>query len=152
MPAKIDLTGKVFHRLTVKKEAGRDRYGLAMWECECSCGATVVVRDRDLRTGNSKSCGCLNLEKATKKIQKQTVDHSNPASLASKKLSKKNTSGVRGVCPTKRGTWRATVGYKGKQIYLGEYAKKEDAVAARKKGEELYVAPIIEKSGRKESE
>ena len=37
MPAKIDLTGKVFHRLTVKKEAGRDRYGLAMWECECSC-------------------------------------------------------------------------------------------------------------------
>lgn len=58
MPAKIDLTGKVFHRLTVKKEAGRDRYGLAMWECECSCGATVVVRDRDLRTGNSKSCGC----------------------------------------------------------------------------------------------
>jgi len=39
MPAKIDLTGKVFHRLTVKKEAGRDRHGLAMWECECSCGA-----------------------------------------------------------------------------------------------------------------
>lgn len=28
----------------------------------------------------------------------------------------------------------------------------KDGVAARKKGEELYVAPVIEKSGRKESE
>lgn len=29
---------------------------------------------------------------------------------------------------------------------------QEDAVAARKKSEELYVAPVIEKTRRKESE
>ena len=110
------------------------------------------MRGRDLRNGNTKSCGCRNLEKVIKRIQKQTVNHSNPASLSSTKLSKKNTSGVRGVCPTKRGMWRATVGYKGKQIYLGEYVKKEEAIAARKKGEELYVKPVLEENRFQNSE
>lgn len=53
-----------------------------------------------------------------------------------------NTSGYRGVCPSK-GKWRATIGHKGKQIYLGEYENIEDAIAARKEGEEKYFAIVL---------
>lgn len=59
----IDLTGKIFGRLTV---LGRDtsRYDgrNVFWWCKCICGKTVSVRGQDLRSGNSKSCGCLNQE------------------------------------------------------------------------------------------
>jgi hypothetical protein len=148
MGAKIDLTGKRMPgtRLTVIKEAGRDAYGQALWECRCDCGNTCVVRGYDLRSGNTKSCGCYNAELYEKRIKKQTVDHSNPSRMKSKKLSSNNTSGVRGVCPTKQGKWRAVIGVKGKLLYLGEYAKIEDAIIARKEAEEKYWKPILEKA------
>lgn len=87
MPAKIDLTGKTFHRLKVIKESGRDAYGQVLWECECSCGSgkKVIVTGNDLRRNNTKSCGCLNKEKYTERIKKQTVNHSNISSIKSKK-------------------------------------------------------------------
>lgn len=143
MPKKINLVGKTFHMLTVVKESGRDKQGQVLWECQCQCGNTVVVRGRDLKTGNTKSCGCVNLEKPIERIRKNTVNHSNPSSIRSSKLSAANTSGHRGVCPTKTGKWRATIGYKGKQIYLGEYADIQDAIAARKAGEKEYFEPVL---------
>lgn len=151
MPAKIDLTGKTFHRLKVIKESGRDAYGQVLWECECSCGSgkKVIVTGNDLRRNNTKSCGCLNKEKYTERIKKQTVNYSNISSIKSKKISKKNTSGVRGVCPTKRGRWRAYIGHKGKNVFLGEFSKKEDAIAARRKAEEQFFIPILKKANQK---
>ena len=29
-----------------------------MWKCKCECGGSPIVSGRNLRTGNSKSCGC----------------------------------------------------------------------------------------------
>ena len=145
MPVKVDIQGKKYGRLTVIKEAGRDKWGQIMWECKCECGNSCFVKGADLRSGNTKSCGCLNAEKYTERIKRQTIGHSNPASIRSEKLSPHNTSGVRGVCPTKRGTWRAYIGYKGQQIFLGEFAKKADAIAARKDGEEKYFKPVLDK-------
>lgn len=144
MPAKIDLKGKQFERLKVLEESGRDRFGQVLWKCECTCKNICYVRGRDLRSGNTKSCGCLDLEKAVDRIGKQTVDHSNPAAIRTQKLSPHNTSGIRGVCPTKKGYWRAYIGHKGQHIYLGEYADIKDAIAARKAGEEKYHKPILE--------
>lgn len=145
MPAKIDLTGKTFHRLKVVKEFGRDAWGQVLWECECSCGSDkkVIVTGNDLKRGNTKSCGCLNREKKVETIKKQTVNHSNINVIKSKKISKKNTSGIRGVCPTKNGRWRAYIGHKGKNIFLGEFSRKEDAVKARKKAEEKYFVSVL---------
>ena len=82
------------------------------------------------------------MERAVSTIQKQTVNHSNPNSFKTKKISK-NTSGVRGICPTKAGRWRAYIGYKGKQIYLGELLKIKDAENARKEAEEKYYKSLL---------
>jgi len=54
----IDLTGKRFGKLTVKKRVEVDRKG-TFWECKCDCGNVKVVIGNHLKSGNTKSCGCL---------------------------------------------------------------------------------------------
>ena len=55
---KLDLTGRRFGRLTALAPA-RDARGHTAWRCRCECGNEVVVRAGSLRTGNTRSCGCL---------------------------------------------------------------------------------------------
>lgn len=62
MRAYQDLTGLKFNRLTVIREIGKIN-GLRYWECLCDCGNTVKVQGAHLRTGHTKSCGCLSKEK-----------------------------------------------------------------------------------------
>ena len=57
----IDLTGKVFGRLTVLKRVGTST-GQAVWSCKCDCGNHNDVRSSDLRNGSTASCGCLRKE------------------------------------------------------------------------------------------
>ena len=59
---RVDLTGKVFERLTVKEFVGKNKSREALWLCECVCGNTVIVRGSKLRDGQNKSCGCLRKE------------------------------------------------------------------------------------------
>ena len=54
----IDQTGRVFGKLVVLKQAGRDRLKKVLWECRCSCGNKTVVTSGSLVTGNTTSCGC----------------------------------------------------------------------------------------------
>lgn len=63
MKKVFDITGKVFTRLTVLSEEGRDKHGKVMWLCECSCGNKVITQGSALKSGNTKSCGCLHKEK-----------------------------------------------------------------------------------------
>ena len=58
---KVELVGMVIGRLTVIKEAGR-RNGKILWSCICSCGKNINAASGDLRSGNTKSCGCLRKE------------------------------------------------------------------------------------------
>ncbi len=61
MSRKIDLTGQVFGSLTVIREAAYPPGGEARWVCFCSaCGKPEhIVRGSLLRSGHTKSCGCL---------------------------------------------------------------------------------------------
>lgn len=55
-------------------------------------------------------------------------------------------SGVRGVFFNRRsGKWRAMLKFQGKDHYLGEYVKRDDAIKARQRAEEQYFAPLLEK-------
>jgi hypothetical protein len=65
---KEDLTGRVFDRWTVI-ERGPDRPRtarrgpVARWWCTCECGTKKLVLGANLRSGGSKSCGCLIIDK-----------------------------------------------------------------------------------------
>lgn len=61
MRARIDLTGRVFGRLTVVR---LDRLvpGHAYWFCLCKCGAVKSIIGQCLKDGRAKSCGCLRKE------------------------------------------------------------------------------------------
>lgn len=54
-----DLTGETFGRLFVLRQNGRDKDGCVLWLCRCTCGKDVTVSSNKLRTGHTKSCGCL---------------------------------------------------------------------------------------------
>lgn len=62
----IDLSGKTFGRWTVISFAGKNRHGQNMWLCRCSCGTEKIVRGGGKIF--SKSCGCLQREKASSMI------------------------------------------------------------------------------------
>lgn len=51
------------------------RYGdtKARWKCVCDCGLTVIATANNLRNGNTKSCGCLRRETASKRGKDNTV-------------------------------------------------------------------------------
>jgi len=65
-----NLVGRQFSRLKViKKATGKyypknDKSRRSYWICKCSCGnkKMVIVSGTNLRTGNTKSCGCYNIE------------------------------------------------------------------------------------------
>ena len=56
----IDLTGKKFGRLTViERSYPNTKWGLPRWLCKCSCGTEKVIDSSNLKSGRTKSCGCL---------------------------------------------------------------------------------------------
>ena len=65
----IDLTGQKFHRLTViKRHPENNKQNKPMWVCKCDCGQIVVVTGSDLKSGNTKSCGCWDKEVGRNKL------------------------------------------------------------------------------------
>jgi hypothetical protein len=53
MPTHINLTGRTFGALTVRKYLGGSK-----WACACVCGGSTTAVTGNLRSGNSQSCGC----------------------------------------------------------------------------------------------
>lgn len=56
-----DIIGKKYNMLTVVSRAENDRHGTAQWLCQCDCGNDELtkVRTNSLKSGGTKSCGCL---------------------------------------------------------------------------------------------
>ena len=67
---RIDLSGQKFGRLTVLSFF-ETRNGRARWLCRCDCGNDKVVNATELKLGKTKSCGCLNIERAIENIKGQ---------------------------------------------------------------------------------
>ncbi len=62
MSKLIDIEGQRFGLLQVGSYAGskfRGRAARAAWHCVCGCGARLVVAGAKLRSGETKSCGCI---------------------------------------------------------------------------------------------
>lgn len=67
MGKAVDLTGQKFERLTaIEPTEKRDVNGCVIWFCLCECGTEdVPVSSKHLRSGHTKSCGCLILDVKT---------------------------------------------------------------------------------------
>jgi hypothetical protein len=63
----IDLTGDRYGKLTVMRQAGVLK-GQKAYECACDCGSTVFVPSSYLRTGDTRSCGCLKREETIRRF------------------------------------------------------------------------------------
>ena len=58
MPRKLDLSGHSFGMLTASSQT-RAKSGRRAWVCRCECGGTTTVTTDHLKSGHTKSCGCL---------------------------------------------------------------------------------------------
>lgn len=64
MPPAKDLVGKRFGFLTAIECVGKTKSGSLKWLCKCDCGNEVIVRSGALGSGNTKSCGCYQKQRA----------------------------------------------------------------------------------------
>lgn len=74
--------GEKFGRLTVmefshkehkKYENSRRNYYKYFYKCLCECGNFVVVESKSLKSGNTKSCGCINHDKIVSRNTKHNL-------------------------------------------------------------------------------
>lgn len=67
MRKEQSIEGQKFNRLTAIRFVGDKVCANGtikhMWECECDCGNKIVTNSNALKTGNTKSCGCLKMER-----------------------------------------------------------------------------------------
>lgn len=65
MAKRKEMVGIKFNHLLVIAEGGyNEKSKCYLWKCRCDCGNEVVVMGQHLRSGHTKSCGC---------VQKETV-------------------------------------------------------------------------------
>jgi len=64
----IDLTGERFDRLFVARLDHISKFGQAHWQCTCACNNTCIVAAHNLRSGRTRSCGCIPRGRKPKKI------------------------------------------------------------------------------------
>ena len=66
----INMIGKKFGRLTViRRNYPNSKHGQPMYLCKCKCGRKIIIYGTSLRSGNSKSCGCLKKEFAGEQVK-----------------------------------------------------------------------------------
>jgi hypothetical protein len=65
MPAKRNLTGQRWGRLTVLREQGRSPTGRICWLCLCDCGQQKIIIGANFTSGLTISCGCAHHSAAT---------------------------------------------------------------------------------------
>lgn len=71
---KINLAGSVYGRLKVMSPA-QNIGNKTAWNCLCECGRLRVVTLSNLKNGNTKSCGCIHSEIASKVYKKLNTTH-----------------------------------------------------------------------------
>ena len=60
----IDIMGMRFGKAVVCEDAGRNKRKEKLWICQCDCGNKFTATSYHLRSGHTKSCGCLQREKS----------------------------------------------------------------------------------------
>ena len=137
-PPLKDFIGKRFSALTVIGYAGKVN-GQHLWRCKCDCGNETVARQTYLQSGKTKSCGCLQKQQILQNLRLCDGTSVSVLEATRKRLLRSNTSGCTGVYQNQRTKkWCAQITFKRKTYFLGSFPEKADAIAARKRGENLH--------------
>ncbi len=152
MSKRIDLTDRRFGRLVVIQFDGRNAVNQnAMWLCKCDCGERVVVDGVRLRSGATRSCGCLRRELSQKRVRQnarfqqyvgQTDQLTTKQGIAFSSVhqSSRNKSGAVGVSFDKQtGKWFARLMVNKKYVLMKSFPTMGEAVAARKEAEKQFL-------------
>ena len=80
-----DLTGKKFNKLTViRLSPKRNKWKQRVWDCICDCGNTTQLCTRYIKTGHTKSCGCLG-KQHIKNLGKSKLTHGHSNGVGGRK-------------------------------------------------------------------
>jgi hypothetical protein len=149
----INIIDNRYGRLHVIKEIGTGKNYDRLFLCRCECGTEKSFSMSDLRKGNTKSCGCKNVDhlKVVNEVNESLrVDGIQPLALIRKTPSHNKSTGMKGITIeyTKKGKerFRAYISVGKKKYRLGNHDSLEEAIIARNKGEEKYHQPILKKS------
>jgi len=77
----LELSGKVFNRLTVLKQVVLPNQQQRNWLCRCKCGVEKVIGAKEITKGRTKSCGCLWRESAAKTCIERNTTHGGSKTL-----------------------------------------------------------------------
>ena len=70
-----NIEDKRFGKLVAKNRVSQDDRGMSIWLCDCECGEQTKVQLNHLNSGQTKSCGCLRVEKQLKHGMSKTRFH-----------------------------------------------------------------------------
>ena len=145
-----DITGLRFGKLTAIERTERyvvyNNRKKFLWKCVCDCGETVYRLPEKLRKNTNYACNKCTHQMVVSAMSEKAgfVEGTQLSKIVSSKSGVHNTSGVRGVFFNNRTQkWRAMLCFKGINHYLGEYKDINDAIEARKLGEEKYFEPFL---------
>ena len=65
--------GTRFGRLSVVREVGRNKWHDRLVECGCGCGNTVAVPLGKLKSGHTRSCGCLAHDLRVRQLERHGI-------------------------------------------------------------------------------
>ena len=65
----IDISGQRFGKLVAIKPIEEKKKSTIQWLCQCDCGNICIVDGSNLRTGLTKSCGCISSSIGESNIQ-----------------------------------------------------------------------------------
>lgn len=66
----IDISGHRYGRLVPIEEQYRIGHR-SYWLCQCDCGNKVIIAKSDMRSGVTRSCGCLKREELIERNHKR---------------------------------------------------------------------------------
>ena len=139
----IDITGQKFGKLTVIKKIDFSKTpnkSQAIWLCECECGCLTQVRGCALRSGKTKSCGCLQKEIASKTSLKNETGNRYGKLTVIKYLGSNENQNAIWLCKCDCGNYKEALG-----VYLRSGHTKSCGCLVS--AGEQYIQQILQETG-----
>nr|DAO60574.1 MAG TPA: hypothetical protein [Caudoviricetes sp.] len=151
-----DITGQRHGSLTAIRPTDKvlitrsNPVGRPIWVWRCDCGREIEEPSNANGRLYCDACASAIRTQTAREVHKKTeylnVNKTRLSNLT-QKISRNNTSGVKGVYQDKAsGKWVARIKFQRKTYSLGRFERLEDAAAARKKAEAELFKPVLDEN------